>query len=339
MQKTVIAGLVASLGIVMAVPAHAEFQTRNIRVSNGLNADHPVGDGVKAFNECLQDKSDGKMKLTAYWSGSLGDDIQATQALRSGTQEAVITSSSPLVGLVPALGAFDLPFLFANEQEADAIVDGDFGRFMDEKLLEQGLVNLAYWENGFRQLTNSKRPVTKWEDFEGMKIRVMQNNIFLDTFDNLGANPTPMAFSEVFSALETGAIDAQENPFVTIDTSKFYEVQKYVSVTNHAYTPFLVLFSKQIFDKYSEQEQAAVRECAIVGRDEQRKSIRQLSNESLDVIKNAGIEVNTLTPEEQERMREKSQPIYEKHKADIGEDVVAQLQQALSDMRGEQTGT
>lgn len=334
MQKTVIAGLVATLGILMAIPAQAEFKSRNIRVSNGLNADHPVGDGVRAFNECLQNKSDGKMKLTAYWSGSLGDDIQATQALRSGTQEAVITSSSPLVGLVPALGAFDLPFLFADEKEADAIVDGDFGRFMDEKLLEQGLVNLAYWENGFRQLTNSKRPVTKWEDFEGMKIRVMQNNIFLDTFSNLGANPTPMAFSEVFSALETGAIDAQENPFVTIDTSKFYEVQKYVSVTNHAYTPFLVLFSKQIFDQYSDEEQAAVRECAIVGRDVQREAIRELSNESLDVIKNAGIEVNTLSAAEQERMREKSQPIYEKHKADIGADVVDQLQQALADMRG-----
>src|SRR5690606_23822540 len=118
---------------------------------------------------------------------------------------------------------------------------------------------------------------TKWEDFDGLKIRVMQNNIFIDTFQNMGANATPMAFSEIFSALETRAIDAQENPYVTIDTSKFYEVQKYVSATRHAYTPFMVLFSKRIFDRYSAEEQAALRECAIVGRDVQRKVIRDLS--------------------------------------------------------------
>jgi tripartite ATP-independent transporter DctP family solute receptor len=334
MKKTILAGLLATLGLSLAMPAQAEFKSRNIRLSNGLNADHPVADGVKAFDACLQEKSGGKAKITAYWSGSLGDDIQATQALRSGTQEAVVTSSSPLVGLVPALGVFDLPFLFANEKEADAVVDGEFGTFLNKKLEEQGLINLAYWENGFRQLTNSKLPVTKWEDFDGLKVRVMQNNIFLDTFNNLGANPTPMAFSEVFSALETRAIDAQENPFVTIDTSKFYEVQKYVSVTNHAYTPFLVLFSKRIFDSYSPEEQAALKECAVVGRDAERKSIRALSQKSLEAIKAAGVEVNELSPEEQARMREKSQVIYEKHKAAIGADVVDRIQATLAELRG-----
>lgn len=334
MKKFIFTCAVASLGLSLALPASAaEFKSRNIRLSNGLTADHPVGDGVKVFNNCVQEKSGGKMKITAYWSGSLGDDIQATQALRSGTQEAVITSSSPLVGLVPALGVFDLPFLFANEKEADQVMDGEFGDFVNAKLAEQGLVNLAYWENGFRQLTNSKRPVTKWEDFEGIKVRVMQNNIFLDTFSNLGANPTPMAFSEIFSALETGAIDAQENPFVTIDASKFYEVQKYVTVTNHAYTPFLVLFSKRIFDKYSDAEKAALQECAIIGRDEERKAIRTLTAKSMETIKAAGVAVNELAPEEQRRMLEKSQPIYEKHKNTVGADVIERVQKQLSEIR------
>ena len=326
MNKFVMTCIAASLGLTLAMPASAEFKNRNIRLSNGLTADHPVGDGVKAFNTCLDEKSDGKMKITAYWSESLGSDIQATQALRSGTQEAVITSSSPLVGLVPALGVFDLPFLFANEQEADQVVDGASGDAINERLAEHGLVNLAYWENGFRQLTNSKRPIEKWEDFNGIKIRMMQNNIFLDTFNNLGANPTPMAFGEIFSALETGAIDAQENPFVTIDASKFYEVQKYVSVTNHAYTPFLVLYSKRIFDTYSDQEKAALQECAIVGRDAQRQSIRSLTADSVKTITDAGVLVNELAPEEQQRMREKSQPIYDKHKEVIGVDVVDKVQ-------------
>ena len=333
MKKTLLAGMVALLGMSVAMTANAEFKTRNIRLSNGLAQTHPVGNGVKVFDACVQEKSGGKMKITAFWSSALGDDLQATQALRSGVQEAVITSSSPLVGLVPALGVFDLPFLFANEKEADAVVDGDFGKFINEKLDAVGLVNLAYWENGFRNLSNSKKPVAKWEDFDGMKIRVMQNNIFLDTFKNMGANATPMAFGEIFSGLETKAIDAQENPFVTIDTSKFYEVQKFISVTNHAYTPFLVLFSKPIWNTYSAEEKAALNECAVKGRDEERKVIRALSQQSLAKIKAAGLAVNEISPEEHKRMLDKAQSVYDKHKATIGADVVERVQKTLADLR------
>ncbi|MVW70095.1 TRAP transporter substrate-binding protein [Bordetella sp. 15P40C-2] len=335
MKKFALAAIAAALGLSTALSAAAEgdFKARNIRLSNGLAQDHPVGAGVKVFNQCLQDKSGGKMKITAYWSSSLGDDLQATQALRSGTQEAVITSSSPLVGLVPALGVFDLPFLFSNEKEADAVMDGEFGKFINEKLDAAGVINLAYWENGFRNLSNSKHPVSKWEDFGDLKLRVMQNNIFLDTFRTMGANATPMAFGEIFSALETRAIDGQENPFVTIDTSKFFEVQKFISVTNHAYTPFLVLFSKPIWNRYSDDEKAALRECAIKGGQEERRVIRAMNGESLAKIKQAGLQVNEVSAEEQQRMREKVQPVYEKHKATIGADVVERVQKDLADLR------
>ena len=335
MRKFLIAttALVSAVATFAVAPAQAEFKSRNIRVSNGINADHPVGDGIKAMQACLDEKSDGNLKLTAFWGGALGGDLQATQALRSGVQEAVVTSSSPLVGIVPALGVFDLPFLFANSDEAYAVMDGEFGDLLNEKLDAAGLVNLAYWENGFRNLSNSKHPINKWEDLEGMKVRVMQNNIFLDTFKNFGANATPMAFGEIFSALETKAIDAQENPYVTIDTSKFYEVQAYVSETKHAYTPFLFLFSKPIFDTYSPEEQAALRECADVGRDVERKVIAELNKKSLEKIEAAGVKFNTITPEEQARILEKSQVIYEKHKADIGTDIVERAQSILADLR------
>jgi len=340
MKKLMLAALIAALGVGATVPASAagDFKKRNIRLSNGLAQEHPVGDGVKVFNQCVQDKSGGQMKITAYWSSSLGDDMQATQALRSGTQESVITSSSPLVGLVPALGVFDLPFLFASNEEADAILDGEFGHFIDEKLDAVGLVNLAYWENGFRNLSNSKHPVNKWEDFGDLKLRVMQNNIFLDTFRTMGANATPMAFGEIFSALETRAIDGQENPFVTIDTSKFFEVQKYISVTNHAYTPFLVLFSKPIWNRYSADEQATLRECAALGRDEERRVIRSKNGESLAKIQKAGLEVNNISADEQARMREKVQSVYEKHKETIGADVVERVQKALTELRARHGG-
>jgi TRAP-type C4-dicarboxylate transport system substrate-binding protein len=147
------AGIAASA--MAALPAYAQFTERNIRLSNGVNEDHPNGKGVEKFKACLTDKSGGKLKVQGFWGNALGGDLQATQALRSGTQEMVVTSSSPLIGILPELGVFDLPFLFANEKEADSVLDGEFGKHVDAKLETVGLVNLAYWENGFRNLTNS----------------------------------------------------------------------------------------------------------------------------------------------------------------------------------------
>lgn len=325
----------ASVLTLAASSANAQFAEHTIRVSNGINQEHPVGNGVAKMTSCLTEKSGGKMKLQAFWGGALGGDLQATQALRSGTQEMVVTSTSPVVGILPDLGVFDLPFLFTNEKEADAILDGEVGKSIADKLPGVGLVNLAYWENGFRNLTNSKKPVEKLEDFPGLKVRVMQNNIFLDTFRTVGTNAVPMAFQEVFPALETRAIDGQENPLVTIDTSKLYEVQKYLSITRHAYTPFMVLYSKALWDKLSTDEQKALSECAIQGRDEQRKVSRDLSQKSLENLKKQGMIVNELSETEQKRLRDVVKPVYEKHAATIGKDTVDRMLTALAKIRGQ----
>ncbi|WP_220475293.1 TRAP transporter substrate-binding protein [Paracoccus onubensis] len=335
LKKTLAAGLAATMVAGLLAPASAEISKRTIRVSNGVAEDHPNGEGVRAMAQCFDEKTGGEWTLNAFWSSALGDDLQATQALRSGTQEMVVTSSSPIVGIVPALGVFDLPFLFANEKEADAVLDGEFGQYISDMMPAANLVNLAYWENGFRNLTNSARPVTKLEDFSGMRVRVMQNNVFLDTFQTLGTNATPMAFGEVFSALETGAIDGQENPYVTIDTSKFYEVQKYLSNTRHAYTPFMVLFSKTIWDQYSEEEQQILVDCAVAGRDVQREASRKLSEESLARVEEAGLEVNDIDTAEMEKIHEAVQGVYERHAEEIGPEVIEKMQATLAEIRGE----
>jgi len=328
-------GLLAAVGALAMVAgaANAQFADRTIRVSNGVNAEHPVGNGVAKMTSCLATKSGGKMKLQAFWGGALGGDLQATQALRSGTQEMVITSTSPLVGILSDLGVFDLPFLFANEKEADSILDGAFGKFISDKMPGVGLVNLSYWENGFRNLTNSKKPVAKVEDFPGLKVRVMQNNIFLDTFKTVGANAVPMAFQEVFPALETKAIDGQENPFVTIDTSKFYEVQKYLSVTRHAYTPFMVLYSKQLYDRLSADEQKALVDCSAEGQKEQRSVSRALSDKSLANLRARGMAINEISAPEQKRMRDAVKPVYERGAATIGKETVDRMQAELAKIR------
>ena len=322
-------------GTLLATPsAFAQFSERSIKLSNGVNEDHPVGAGIRRMQEVLNAKSGGKMKIVAFWGGAAGGDLQATQALRAGTQEMVIPSTSPLVGIVKELGVFDLPFLFANEKEADAVLDGPVGQFMNKKLEEVGLVNLAYWENGFRNLTNSKRPVTKVEDFSGIKVRVMQNNIFLDTFKTLGSNAVPMAFGEVFTALETKTIDGQENPFVTINTSKYYEVQKYLSITRHAYTPFLVLYSKKMFDALSKDEQAALREAAIEGQKVQRATIRASDGKALAELKTRGMQVNEISPAEQKRMLEKVKSVYDKNSPTIGAETINAVMDGLKKARG-----
>ncbi len=328
-KLTITTALAASL----ALPALADIQTRTITVSNGVAESHPVGNGIEAMRACIEERTDGAWTFNAFWSSALGDDLTATQALRSATQEMVITSSSPLVGIEPALGVFDLPFLFADSAEADAVLDGEFGDFMNEKLEESGLVNLAYWENGFRNLTNSVRPVERLEDFEGMRVRVMQNNIFLDTFQALGTNATPMAFGEVFTALETRAIDAQENPYVTIDTSQFYEVQGYLSATQHAYTPFLALYSGPIFNSYSETEQQILRDCAVIGRDVQREVSRELSNVSLANVQAEGMAFNEISTAEMERIRAAVEGVYATHAESIGVEVVERMQAQLSALR------
>lgn len=332
-RRTLMTAALVAGGLLASTGAIAQFAERTIKFTNGVNEDHPVGVGVKKMQEVLAAKTGGKMKIVAFWGGAAGGDLPATQALRAGTQEMVCTSSSPLVGIVKELGAFDLPFLFANEKEADAVLDGPAGEYFNKKLEAAGLVNLAYWENGFRNLTNSKKPVAKPEDFEGVKLRVMQNNIFLDSFKTLGANAVPMAFGEVFTALETRTIDGQENPFVTIETSKFSEVQKYLSVTRHAYTPFLILYSKKLWDQLNPQEQAVLREAAKEGQKVQREANRALNEKALANLRKT-MTVNDVSPAEQKRMLEKVKPVYDKNVPTIGAEAVGVVTDALKKARG-----
>ncbi|GHU04112.1 ABC transporter substrate-binding protein [Betaproteobacteria bacterium] len=305
---TVLAALIFGL---MSTTASAQFAERKIRIGTGLAEDNHVGIGLKKMAEVLDAKSGGKMKLVAYYSGALGPDMQGVQALRSGTQEMVLTSSSPVSSLVKELGVLDLPFLVSSGEEIDAVLDGPAGDYFNKRLEKLDLINLAYWENGFRNLTNSKRPVAKLEDFEGLKIRVMQNPVFLDSFKAWGANPVPLAFGEVYTALEMKAVDGQENPYITIETSKFSEVQKYLSITRHAYTANLILYSKKLWDQLSNDERAALQEAAIVARDVQRKAARIADDESLERLKKAGMNVNDVPQAERDRMLAKIKPVYD----------------------------
>jgi len=317
-----------------ALPALAQdIKPRLIRFGYGLNEQSNQGRAAKVFAEAVEKASGGKMKVRTIGAAALGPDVQMQNSLIGGAQEMMVGSTATLVGITKEMALWDPPFLISNAKEADALLDGPVGDKIRNKLQDKGLVGLAYWENGFRNLTNSKRAINKVEDLEGIKLRVMQNNVFLNSFKTLGANAVPMAFSELFSALETNTVDGQENPFNTILSSKFYEVQKYVTVTNHVYSPWIVLVSKKWWDQLSKDEQKILSDAAKLSRDFERKDTREEAAKAVADLKAKGMQINELSPAESARMRDKLTRVYASIGADIGMDLWNEAQAELVKIR------
>ena len=245
----------------------------------------------------------------------------------------MVGSTAPLAGMVKEFGVFDLPFLFNSEKEADAVLDGPLGQDLLKKLEAKGLVGLVYWENGFRNMTNSKRPIARAEDLQGIKLRVMQNQIALGVFNTLGANAVPMPFSELFTALETRTVDGQENPITTIQSSKFYEVQPYLTITRHVYTPWVVLASKKWWDKLSADEQQLIRQAAASSRDFERQDSRADSLKAMGTLEQHGMKINTVSADEVARMRQKVQPVVDKYTQELGPELIKQLNEEIQKAR------
>ncbi|WP_180129056.1 TRAP transporter substrate-binding protein [Rhodoferax sp. BLA1] len=311
-----------------------DIKPRLIRFGYGLNEQSNQGRAAKVFADEVAKLSGGKMKVRAIGAAALGPDNQMQQALIGGAQEMMVGSTATLVGISKEMALWDTPFLIGNVKEADTLLDGPIGDKVRNKLQDKGMVGLVYWENGFRNLTNSKRAITKMEDMQGIKLRVMQNNVFLSSFQTLGANAIPLAFSELFSALETNTVDGQENPFNTILSSKFYEVQKYMTVTNHVYSPWIVTASKKWWDQLSKDEQKVLMDAAKTSRDFERKDTRDEAAKAMGDLKAKGMQINELSPVEAGRMRDKLTKVYATIGADIGMDLWNETQAELKKIRG-----
>jgi tripartite ATP-independent transporter DctP family solute receptor len=224
-----------------------------------------------------------------------------------------------LTGIDKEFGVFDTPFLFDTFAEVDAALDGPVGKKLLDKLPAKGLVGMSYWDHGFRILTNSRRPVEKVEDLQGLKVRVQQIPVFIDSFNALGSNAVPLPFPELYTALETKAVDGQENPFVSVEVTKFYEVQKYATTTRHAYSPLLVLASKKFWDQLSESERKVLLDAANEVKSYQRQVSRDMDAKAVQTLKDKGMVITELSPAQRTRMREKLQPVIDKHKQATGE--------------------
>lgn len=331
----------ARLAIVTALaallPATAalaqEIKERSIKFAFQNQKDHPQAQGAQKFAELVAQKSGNKIQVKLFAGGTLGGDVQTVSALQGGTIEMTVLNAGILSSQVKDFEAFDFPFLFNNAKEVDAVTDGPFGQKLLGKLESKGLIGLGYWELGFRNLTNSKRALTKVEDIAGLKIRVIQSPIYIDMFNALGANATPMPFPEVYPALEQKAIDGQENPVTTIRSSKFAEVQKYLTLTRHIYNPQALIIGKKFWDGLSATEKKIITDASAEATKFQRQVSRSQADGALDELKKAGMQVTEFSAAETQRLRDKVRPVVEKHTALVGKAVIDELYAEIAKAR------
>jgi tripartite ATP-independent transporter DctP family solute receptor len=295
--------------------AAQDVQERTIKFGHLNNPDHPVSLGARRFAEIVAAKSGGKLKVQEFPSSQLGNELQQQSALQGGVQEMTAPATTSLAGIVKEFGLIDFPFAMASHAQADALLDGPFGQALLARLPEKGLVGLGYWDLGFRNVTNSKRPIQKPEDLDGLKLRVIPNPVFLETFKAFKANPVPMPFAELYGALEAKAVDGQENPFAVILSNKFFEVNKYVSATQHVYAANIILVSKKFWDRLTPVEQKILHEAADETRAYQRQASRAAAQKAVGELQAKGMQYNEVSPAEQARMRAIAQPVTERFAA------------------------
>ena len=331
MKRLFIKTLVAAAAL--STVGFAAAQDKVIKFANQNAAGHPIVQGMEKFAEIVAAKSGGKIKVNVFPGGQLGSDQANVSALQGGTLEMASMNSGIFASQVKDFAVFDLPFMFANGKEADAVVDGPFGKKLHAKLEEKGLVGLGYYELGFRNITNSKRAITKVEDIAGLKLRVIPNPINVDWVKALDANPTPLPFPELYAALEQKAVDGQENPVATIWGAKLHEVQKFMTLTNHQYNPQSVVISKKFWDSLSADEKKIVGDAVTESARFQRTQARASVASTLDNLKKAGMTVSELPAAEQVKLVEKMKPVITKHAASVGEATVSELLAELAKAR------
>ena len=323
--KGVAAPLMLCVGIAWSASAvnAADFKERSLKMPLVNAIDHPQGIGAQKFVDVVAEKTGGKTKIKIFPNGTLGGEQQVASAMQGGTIEVSMMSPAQLVGTIKEFVVLDFPFVFKNLAQADAVLDGPFGQMlMDKYMPEKGWVGLAYMEQGYRSISNSKHPINKMEDIKGLKIRTILNPLYIDMLNTLGANAVPMPFPEMYTALETKTVDGQENPEQTLDASKLYEVQKYFSGTRHIYNPQMLMVSKKLWNDLSDAEKAIFKEAAIQARDVQRQAARAMTEKSRKVLVEHGMALNEIDPAELARMAEAVKPVIDKYAAQLDADLV-----------------
>jgi len=318
-SKTLInAGIAASL----LFTGFASAKVMNIGFT--LSPDSHYGKGAQVFAQEMDRLSNGKFEIKIKSSGVLGGERDVIEGLQFGTIDLTISSTGPVGNFVPEVYALDFPFLFTGYEHAHRILDGKIGNDLLAKFEPKGLIGLAWSENGFRHLTNSKHPVTTPADLAGLKIRTMENEVHMSAFNDLKAAPTPMSFTELFTALQQGTVDGQENPIPVITTSKFYEVQSYLTLTGHVYSPAVILMSKTSWSQLNDTEKQWFKTAAAASAKATRSAVSTMEKEGIELIKAAGVQV--VENVDKKEFSDAIAPTYKKYSVKYGAALIEQIQ-------------
>jgi len=297
-------------------------ESYTFRISHVVQEDHPSHIAFLAFKEEVEKNSNGRITVEINPNGALGGDAQGVEMVSLNTLEATCIGADSASGFVPEIALIGLPYLFDSLDSARNSLDGDFGAGLNELMEAQNLKVLAWGEVGFRNVSNSKREILKPEDMKGLKIRVMENPLHIELFTALGANPTPMAFTELFTALQQGTVDGQDNPISLTTTSKFYEVQKYETTTEHVYTAAPFIVSKQYFEGLPADLQTVILDASANWVKAQRDGITEVDKSAIQTMEDNGMTVTVLTKEQKEPFIKAAEVIYPSVVEEYGSELI-----------------
>ncbi len=293
-----------------------------IRLGTATEPDGSYVMGAKEFEKKVEEYTNGKVDIQIFPSSQLGNERDLIEGVSLGTLEMTVSSTGPLPNFSKDFQVFDLPYIVADRESAYAVMDGEIGQEILGSLDPIGIKALGFWENGFRNLSNGKKEIVHPEDVSGMKIRTMENPIHIATFKHLGAIPTPMAWGEVFTALQQGTIDGQENPLIIFSTNKLHEAQKYLSLTGHFYSPAVMMINKAAFESYPQDVQEAIVKAEQEARAWERDFSKKSDEELVEKIKATGV---TVTEVDKAEWQAACQPIYDQFKDQINPEYIDAL--------------
>ena len=281
-----------------------------LKLAHTGSESHQYHIASEKFKELVEEKTDGSVEVEIHPNATLGSEGEAIEQVMEGTiQMTTVAADSSLANVIPEMNVFGLPYLFDDKEHVYKVLDGEIGEELLAKASDQNMKGLGYWEVGFRHLTNNKKEIKTPEDVQGLKIRVQPAPVWENHMKALGANPTPVDFNELYSSLDQGVVDGQENPLPTIDSMKFYEVQKYVSLTAHTYTPAVVLMNSNAWEKLSAEQQKAVKEAVKETTDYQREFLADKEEEIVKTLKENGV---TITEPDRDAFREVTKDVKNK---------------------------
>lgn len=303
-------------------PKKKNTESVTLQVGHVEPEDRSTHRALLKFKEEVETKSNGSILVKLHPNGALGGDVQLTESVAMGTLDMALPATSVLVTYSSKFGILDMPYLFSNTDNAFSAMDGEVGDYFNDVLETVGIKNLGFSYNGLRSTTNNVRPINEPADLKGLKVRVMESPVFIDFFETLGANATPMSFSELFTGLQQGTVEAQENPPSLIYANKFYEVQKYLSLTEHVNNFLAFIINKEVFDSLSTEQQDIITKAANNYVALQREMELQDTAKYVELLAtDGGVEVNEISDENKQKFRDALEPMYEKYLDEFGQDL------------------